>query len=115
MLKKYGAYALVAGLVVAVVVGLLPSLDSGTMHVVLLILGIAGGLLSIGAGRTSEFLVAAIALMLAGSVRGELSGLTSLGEAIERILKNVHIVAAAASVVLAVKIIVSAARDRKVS
>lgn len=113
MLQKYGAYSLLAGLIVAVVVGLFPSLDSSTMRVVLLVLGLAGGALSISSGRTSEFLVAAIALMLAGTIRGELADLTSIGELIERVMRNVHLVAAAASIVLAVKIIVSTARDRR--
>lgn len=115
MLQKYGAYSLLAGLVVAVVVGLFPSLDSNTMRVVLLVLGLAGGALNVASGRTTEFLVAAIALMLAGTVRGELSGLTSIGELVERVLRNVHIVAAAASIVLAVKVIVLASRGGKSS
>ncbi len=113
MLKKYGAYSLLAGLIIAVMVGLVPSLNTSTMRIVMLVLGFAGGALSISSGRTSEFLVAAIALMLAGTIRGELADLTSIGNVIERILRNVHLVAAAASMVLAVKVIVSAARASK--
>ncbi|MHC4202539.1 MAG: hypothetical protein ACYSU0_21315 [Planctomycetota bacterium] len=111
MLKKYGAYSLLAGLVIAVIVGLIPSFNTDTMRIVLLVLGFAGGALSISSGRTSDFLVAAIALMLAGTIGEELADLTSIGRTIEHILRNVHLVAAAASLVLAVKIIVSTARD----
>ena len=113
MLKKYGAYSLLAGLVIAVLVGLIPRLNTNTMRIVMLVLGFAGGALSISSGRTSDFLVAAIALMLAGTIREELADFTSIGDVVERILRNVHLVAAAASIVLAVKIILSTARDSK--
>ena len=112
MLQKYGGYALLAGLALAVVVGLFPKLDSSTTQVILLMLGLAGGALNVKSERTSDFLTAGIALMLAASVRSELARLTSAGHAIELILRNVYIVAAAASLVLAVKVIVSTAMSR---
>ena len=113
MLTKYGSYAFIAGLVIAVVVGLIPSLDTSVMQVVLLVLGFAGGALSIASGKTQEFLVAAIALMLAGAVGAKISDLSTIGPAAQRVLENVRTVASAAALVLAIKILIAAARERK--
>ena len=110
MLQRYGAYALIAGLAVAVVVGVIPDFDSKPIQAVLLVLGLAGGALSIRRERSSDFLLAGVALMLVANVRSELARLSSLGDAVELSLRNVYIVMAAASLVLAVKVILSATK-----
>jgi hypothetical protein len=115
MIKKYGAYALLAGLVIAVLVGIFPQLESDWVTVLLVILGLVGGALNISNERTSEFLMAGIALMLASQVRSEVAGIVSrnIGRVIEHVLENVYIVTSAATLVLAVKTIVAAAREKK--
>jgi hypothetical protein len=113
MLKKYGAYALIAGLAIAVLMGLFPRLESEWARVALVVLGLVGGALNVKSERVNEFLMAGVALMLAATVRQELTKLTRIGDTLEVILANVFIVTAAATLVLAVKTIVSSARDTK--
>jgi hypothetical protein len=110
---KYGAYALLAGLAIAVVVGIFPDLDDSWVRVALVVLGLVGGALNVGSGKSAEFLMAGVALMLAASVKGEITGVFSgnLGKIIESVLENVYIVTAAATLVLAVKVILSAAKS----
>ena len=113
MIRKYGAYALLAGLVAAVLVGIFPQLESDWARVALLVLGLVGGALNVKNERVADFLMAGVALMLAANLRRELADLTSMGRTIEHIFENVYIVTASATLVLAVKTIVAAARESK--
>ena len=115
MIKKYGAYALLAGLIIAVLVGVFRRLESDWVMVLLVILGLVGGALNVSNERTADFLMAGVALMLAAQVRSEVANLVSrdVGNIIQHILKNVYVVTAAATLVLAVKTIVAAAREKQ--
>jgi len=110
MLKKYGGYALLVAIALAVVVGLIPSLERDWMRVVLVILGLVAGLVNVVGEHRTEFLMATIALMLVGSAG--LGSITSLGEAIARIVANIQIVAAPAALVGALAIIITTAREK---
>jgi len=115
MIKKYGAYALLAGLVIAVLVGIFEQLESEWVTVALVILGLAGGALNVSNEKTADFLMAGVALMLAAQVRGEIADVAggSLGGVIQRILENIYVVTACATLVLAIKTIVTAAREKQ--
>jgi hypothetical protein len=111
MLKEYGGYALLAALGLAVVVGLVPSLDADWVRVLLIVLGLVAGFVNVVGEHRTEFLMATIALMLVGSAG--LGKITSLGEAIVRILENIRVVAAPAALVGALAVIISTAREKK--
>ncbi|MHC4248512.1 MAG: hypothetical protein ACYS9X_05225 [Planctomycetota bacterium] len=111
MLKKYGGYALLGALGLAVVVGLVPSLNSSTVRIILIILGLVAGLVNVTGEHRTEFLMATIALMLVGDAN--LDEVTSLGEAIERILYNIRLIAGPAALVGALAIIISTAREKQ--
>ena len=111
MLQKYGAYALLVGLAIAVIVGIFPkAIDRHTVYVVLLILGVIGGAMSVSSENTADFLMAGVALMLAAKMDLDFDKATTLGDVIRAILENVYVVTAAATIVLAVKTILSAAK-----
>lgn len=75
----------------------------------------ARGALSVSSGKTTEFMLAGIALMLAANVRSEIEEVVSsdVGTILVNILENVYVVAAAATLVLAIKTLVVAAREGK--
>jgi hypothetical protein len=79
------------------------------------VLPCARGALSVSSGKTTEFMLAGIALMLAANVRSEIEEVVSsdVGTILVNILENVYVVAAAATLVLAIKTLVVAAREGK--
>jgi hypothetical protein len=115
MIKKYGAYALLAGLVIAVLVGVFPQLESDWITVALVILGLIGGVLNVSNEKTADFLMAGVALMLAAQVRSEIANVASrsIANVIKHVLENIAIVTACATLVLAIKTIVAAAREKQ--
>ena len=110
MLKKYGGYALIAAIALAVLVGLVPSLDKNWVRVVLVVLGLIAGLVNVVGEHRTEFLMATIALMLVGSAG--LADITTLGDTISRVIGNIRVVAAPAALVGALAVIVSTARQK---
>jgi hypothetical protein len=108
LLKKYGGYALLAAIALAVVVGLVPSLNDSWVRVALIVLGLVAGLVNVVGEHRTEFLMATIALMLVGSAN--LEDVFSSGGAILRILANIRMIAAPAALVGALAVIISTAR-----
>ena len=109
MLQKYSGYALLVALGLAVLVGLVPSLDANWVRVVLVVLGLVAGFVNVAGKHRTEFLMATIALILVGSA--DLGAVTSLGGVIERILANIRMIAAPAALVGALAVIVATARE----
>ena len=107
MIEKYGRYSLIAGVAVAVLMGLFPSLRSDATLLVLVVLGVAAGFLS-GKGQRAELLTAAVALMLAGRI-----GLPHANETVGAVLGNVSVLSGAAAVVLALRTILGTGRERR--
>ncbi len=100
--EKIGEWAFLGGLVLAVLVGLVPSvLPSSTVALVLVVLGILVGLINIGGRQTHEFLLATVALLIAGSAG--LQTLPVVGGVIQSILSNIVSFVAPAAVIVAVK------------
>jgi hypothetical protein len=107
ILSMVGFWAFIAGLVIAVVVGILAALGMATaimpaIIIVLIILGLVVGFLNITAKEILLFLVATIALIVVGGVFAPLSTF-GIGAVLDNILALVATLMAPAAVVAAIK------------
>ena len=96
---KLGSWAFILGVLIAIVAGLVPAWQTSTLVWVLVILGLVVGFLNVTAKETTEFLVAALALMLIGSA----GAIPALGVIILSILANIVAFVAPAALVVALK------------
>jgi hypothetical protein len=108
ILSMIGFWAFIVGLIIAVVVGIVAALGmSGFMTaaiIILIILGLIIGFLNITAKEILLFLVATIALIVAGSVFAPLAtpGI-NIGNILDSILKLIATLMAPAAIVAAIK------------
>ena len=110
-MKNIGELSFIGGVILAILAGLVPTLiDAGTVATVLLILGVLVGFLNIAEKETGVFLVAAIALLLAGAAG--LGNLPLIGVWIEPILTNIATFVAPAAVIVAIKAILDLASKK---
>lgn len=108
-LQQIGAYAFLAGVLVAVIVGLAAgaginnpaALSAST--VLLVLLGLAVGYLNIEDKEMVPFLVAAIALALGGGFSNSLGVIPFVGDYIAKILSAIAFFVAPAAIVVALK------------
>jgi hypothetical protein len=107
--KKTGHYAFLVAIVLAVIAALVPALQVNWVMWALIILGLIVGFLNITAKETTEFLVAAIALMLVGTAG--LGAVPTAGEIITSILRNLITVVAPAALIVALKAIYELAEE----
>jgi len=98
-MEKIGHWAFLLGIGLAVITGLVPQWQTSMMVLALTILGLLVGFLNITAKETTEFLVAAAVLMIAGSA----GALPSLGLAVTSVLTNLVAFVAPAGIVVALK------------
>lgn len=101
MLSKIGFWAFIIGLIISVIAGFVWADNTGIV-ITLIILGLIIGFLNITAKETMLFLVATIALMVAGRVFSPLTVL-SLGEHLDNVLGYVATLMAPAAVIAAIK------------
>ncbi|HEX7364677.1 MAG TPA: hypothetical protein VF366_05885 [Dehalococcoidia bacterium] len=107
-LSMIGFWAFIVGLIIAVVVGIVAALGmSGFMTaaiIILIILGLIIGFLNITAKEILLFLVATIALIVAGGVFAPLAtpGI-NIGNILDSILKLIATLMAPAAIVAAIK------------
>jgi len=100
--KKVGHYAFLAGILLALLAGLIKDfLPADTTSLILVILGLVVGFLNVTAKETVEFLVAAVALMLAGAAN--LTIIPGMGVYLQAILNYIVVFVAPAAVVVAFK------------
>jgi hypothetical protein len=95
--SKLGHWAFIVGILIAIIAGLVPAWQTPTITWVLVILGLVVGLLNISAKETIEFLVAAIALLVIGSV----GAIPALGTIVLSILSNIVAFVAPAALIVA--------------
>jgi len=101
-LHVMGEFAFVIGIILAVVMGFFSdSLNSQAMTISLIALGFAIGLLSITDKESDKFLVASIALLLAGAAG--LQTLPVLGEFVNSVFTNIITLVAPAAMIVAIK------------
>ena len=110
-MEKIGSWSFIIGLVIALILGLIPSLSGGMWISLLVILGIIIGFLNVGGKEVHGFLVASIAVMLAGGTSNIMSAVPLLGSFLERILSNFVVFVAPAAIIVAVKELLTLARD----
>lgn len=100
--KKVGHYAFLAGILLALLAGLIKDfLAVETTTLILVILGLIVGFLNVTAKETIEFLVASIALMLAGAAN--LTVIPTIGIYLQAVLGYIVVFVAPAAMVVAFK------------
>lgn len=117
LMKKVGHYSFLVGILLALVLALfstsLSNRASSIMLLVLIVLGIVVGFLNITAKEMTEFLVAAIALIVMASVSTTLviidQYVPGLGSIMQSILSYIAIFVAPAALIVAIKAIVELA------
>jgi hypothetical protein len=105
---KIGFWAFIIGFILAIVGGIV-SPDNGTIVLVLVVLGALIGLLNITDKEITLFLVATVALIVAGGVFEPIKTL-GVGELLDNILSYTATLMAPAAVVAAVKALWSASK-----
>lgn len=107
-MAKLGSTAFVVGVLLAIVAGLLPQLQtSDWLSWVFVALGLLVGFLNVTAKETTEFLTAAIALLVVGAA----GSLPSFGPIVLSILSNIVAFVAPAALVVALKAMWELAKD----
>ena len=99
---KTGHWAFLIGVVLAVIAGFVPQLQTPTVTWVLVLLGLIVGLLNITAKETQEFLIATVALVIAASTA---SDIIALGITMATILGNIVTFVFPAALLVALKAI----------
>lgn len=109
-LHKLAHYAFFVGLLIAIVAGLFRSLiGPETLVTTLVILGFLVGLFNLTAKETTPFLVAAIALMLAGIVN--LGLIPVVGIYLRSILSNIVVFVVPGAIIVGLKAVWKLASD----
>lgn len=104
---KIGHWAFIVGILLAIIAGLIPQLQTSTVTWILVILGLVVGLLNITAKETTEFLVAVIALLIVGSA----GAIPALGGIVLAILANIVALSAPAALIVALKAVYALAAE----
>jgi len=94
-----GHWAFILGVLLAIIAGLIPQLQTSTITWILVLLGLIVGFLNVTISETQEFLIAAIALLLISST----GALPVLGTIIAVMLSNIVAFVAPAALIVALK------------
>lgn len=106
-MEKIGSYAFLAGVLVAIATAFVVFDWTATL---LVVLGVIVGLLNISDKEIQAFLIAAIALIVAGSA--DLSSLPVVGQYLTAILGNLVVFVAPAAIVAALKAVYDIASEK---
>lgn len=112
-MPQIGEWAFIIGILLAVAFGLFPSqavgVGTGTLTAILVVLGIAVGFLNVSVKETTGYLLAALALIIGGSIG--FGTLPVVGDALSAILTNVTFFVSPAAIIVALKTIFALARN----
>jgi len=108
-MKKLGEYAFLVGIILAVLAGLVMQ-TGGWVAVLLVLLGVVIGFLNITQKETIPFLIASIALLMAGSAG--LEKLPLVGGIVAAVISNVLHLVAPAAVIVALKTVYDLAKKK---
>lgn len=113
MEKNVGHFAFLAGVAIALLLGLVNVSATWQSNALLLlvVLGLIVGLLNVKGKETELFLIAAAALMLAGSAEVDKITYLNLGVYLKAILLNIKVFVAPAALVVALKAVWALAKD----
>ena len=109
-MSSVGSWSFIVGLIIAILVGLFTE-ATGIIVTVLVILGVIVGFLNVTDKETHSFLLAAVALLLAGGVGDLMGSIPAVGSMLQRILINFAIFVAPAAIIVAVKELISLAKN----
>lgn len=109
-MEKIGSYSFIAGVVLSILIGFVALSVAKTVLLVLVVLGLIVGFLNITEKESTPFLVAAIALMAAGSA--QLSLIPRVGEPLSKIIGAITIFVAPAAIIVALKAIKDMAKTK---
>ena len=116
--KKLGEWAFIIGVLIAIAVGIFSASLvewAGKLSLLLVVLGLAVGILNISESETTPFLVAAAALMLTATSVDTLKPIEVLtmpiGKYLAGIVSQIAVFVAPAAAVVAIKAIKSLAKD----
>lgn len=101
-MAKLGHWAFLLGVLLAVAAGVVPQFQVPAVTWLLVFLGLLVGVMNITAKESQEFLVAAIALLLASNAA---SGIIALGLVMSTVLTNIVTFVFPAALLVAVKVI----------
>lgn len=105
-----GSWSFIIGLAIALIVGFFGE-ASGIIVTILVVLGLIVGFLNVTEKEVHGFLVASIALLLAGGTGNLMGAVPAVGPFLAQILTNFAIFVAPAAVVVAVKELIGLAKD----
>jgi len=105
-----GKAAFVIGLVIAVIAGVFGA-STGWLPLALVILGLIVGFLNITEEEVNNFLIAAIALILVGTIGGGLGTIPTIGGSLAAIVANIAVFVVPAALVVSLKAVWSLAKD----
>ena len=109
--KKIGAYAFIAGVIIAVIAGFV-SLDATLVAEALVVLGIVVGLLNVTGKETNAFLMSTVALVIVSYFAGTgFSIVPVIGAQLQAILFNIMTFVAPAAIIVALRQIYGIAKD----
>ena len=113
MAGKMGEWSFVIGIVLAILLGFVPSDWLGMATLVLVVLGLLVGFLNITEKETTPFLVASIALLATSNAAGSLGKIPpeALGRFLVGAVYNIAAFVAPAAIVVAIKAIWALAKD----
>lgn len=110
-IAKIGEWAFLAGVAIALLLGLFIGEAVGAWATTLIVLGIMVGILNIAEKETTAYLVAAIALLVAGSAGLGSLPFTNLMN-LSAMLGNIVLFVAPAAVIVAVKTVLTLGKKR---
>ena len=109
-MEAIGKWSFLIGIVLAIVLGLFGTSVIPMSGLILVILGLIVGFLNVSGRETTPFLIAAIALLVVAGSSG-LSSIPSIGMYLEGIVMAIAAFTAPVALVVAIKAVISAARD----
>ena len=107
--SRLGEWAFVAGVLLAILLGLFPDLDSQGVSTLFVMLGVIVGLVNITKRETASFLLASIALLVVGA--GGIQEIPALGGSFVQIFFNISSFIAPAVMIVALKTVFHAGID----
>lgn len=111
--RNVGHYTFIAGVILAIIAGFIAGILRASFPfttLLLVLLGILVGFLNITAKETTEFLVAAIALIVAGTSSGILTIIPRIGFTLNSILSAITVFVAPAAIIVALKAVITLAK-----
>jgi len=110
-LIRIGHYAFIAGIIIAIIVGLIPQLSGDISVWIMVVLGIIVGLINISATEVNSFLIAAATFIIASSAVAVTLG-NAIWFGITGILVNMIVFIAPVAIIVSILAVIKLAENR---